>query len=162
MKKILILGICGSGKTTLAEKLSKKLNIEIVNLDKHFWKPGWQQPPEEDWLQTVQELTNKKSWIMEGSYCESLHIRFPAADTIIFLELDRGRALFRVIKRTLLNYGKTRPYLAKGCFERFDWAYLNFLKHVWNFPSKQGALIETYLDKFKSQKKIYRGDPFDL
>lgn len=98
MKKILILGICGSGKTTLAESLGKKLGLEVIKLDKYFWKPGWRKTPKTEWLKTVRELTNKESWIIEGNYCESLDMRICAADTTIILEMGRWTTLFRVLK----------------------------------------------------------------
>lgn len=44
MKKILILGISGAGKSTLARLLGAKLNTEVIHLDAHFWKPGWEMP----------------------------------------------------------------------------------------------------------------------
>ena len=37
MKKIYIIGAVGSGKTTLAKELSKKLNIKMYELDKVVW-----------------------------------------------------------------------------------------------------------------------------
>ncbi|MCB0319265.1 MAG: AAA family ATPase, partial [Bdellovibrionales bacterium] len=41
MKRVLIIGNAGSGKTTLAKKLSLQLKIPLVSLDSLFWKPGW-------------------------------------------------------------------------------------------------------------------------
>ncbi|HBM16819.1 MAG TPA: hypothetical protein DD381_10820 [Lentisphaeria bacterium] len=40
-KKILIIGNCGSGKTTLSKKLSLISNLPVIHLDKHYWNPGW-------------------------------------------------------------------------------------------------------------------------
>ena len=41
MKKIMIIGCCGSGKTTLAKKLSNKLNLPLIHLDKLNWRDNW-------------------------------------------------------------------------------------------------------------------------
>lgn len=46
MKKIVIIGCCGGGKTTLAYKLSETLSIEAYDLDDYFWHAGWVVTPE--------------------------------------------------------------------------------------------------------------------
>ena len=41
MKRVMVIGCCGSGKTTLSRKLGEKLGLPVVHLDKLFWHPGW-------------------------------------------------------------------------------------------------------------------------
>jgi adenylate kinase family enzyme len=43
MKKIMIIGIPGAGKSTLAKQLNKILQILVYHMDKIFWKSGWKQ-----------------------------------------------------------------------------------------------------------------------
>ena len=40
MKRILVIGCCGAGKSTFSKELSAKLNLPLVDLDRLFWKPG--------------------------------------------------------------------------------------------------------------------------
>lgn len=40
-KRILVIGGCGSGKSTFAKFLGKKLNLNIIHLDQHFHNPNW-------------------------------------------------------------------------------------------------------------------------
>ena len=54
MKRILIIGNGGSGKSTFAKKLHKKLNLELIHLDNLFWKPNWVQTPKLEWHNVVQ------------------------------------------------------------------------------------------------------------
>ena len=153
MKKILIIGICGAGKTTLAIQLAEKLNIPIIHLDRHYWKSGWVESSKEEWRKKVEELCKQDSWIMDGNFGGSFDIRFPNADAIILLDYSRSLAIFRTIKRIIKYWGKVRPDLAEGCPERFDWS---FLKFVWNFHKNHRDIIEMSLEKYAVGKNVYR------
>ena len=48
MRRILIVGNSGGGKSTLAQKLGEKLTLPIVHLDVLFWKPGWVEVGDDD------------------------------------------------------------------------------------------------------------------
>lgn len=45
MKKILVLGCPGSGKSTLSRRLGPLLDIPVVHMDRLFWTPGWVSIP---------------------------------------------------------------------------------------------------------------------
>jgi adenylate kinase family enzyme len=48
MKRILIIGCGGAGKSTLARQLGDKLGLPVVHLDKLFWHPGWVESSKEE------------------------------------------------------------------------------------------------------------------
>ena len=127
MKRILILGCCGAGKSTFARLLSEKIGIGIIHLDKEYWNPGWVETPKGEWEDKVKELVKQEEWIMDGNYLGSLDIRLPRADTIIYLDRSTHVCLFRVLKRIWKYHGEVRPDMVEGCKERFD---LNFLHYV--------------------------------
>ena len=153
MKRILIIGICGSGKSYLAKQLKKKFNLPVIHLDKEFWKSGWVVTPQSEWKIKVKELLKQKSWIMDGNFSSTLNIRIPVADTIIYLDFNRYTALYNVLKRVFNSYGKVRSDLADNCPERFDW---EFMKYVWKFPKIEKPKTEKALQNFTNQKKIIR------
>src|SRR5215510_1198271 len=109
MKKILVIGSGGSGKSTVATRLGALLDLEVIHLDQFFWRPGWISLSPEDWAQTVTELLDRESWIIDGNYSGTLELRFRKCDTIIFLDLSRWLCLWRIVTRALRYRNANRP-----------------------------------------------------
>lgn len=149
MKKIAIIGSGGSGKTTLALTLGKELGLPVYHLDKLYWKPGWTKTPNNQWASIQKELCEKESWIIDGNYKSTLDIRLTACDTVIFLDVNRFICIYRAIKRTLAN--KTRPDMAEGCEERFDFEFMKFL---WDYPNKTRPQIMKKLNSAGTHQKV--------
>ncbi|MBP3361935.1 MAG: AAA family ATPase [Clostridia bacterium] len=133
MEKILVLGCPGSGKSTFSKKLSEKLNIPCIYLDKLFWKEGWIERSKDDFDALLVSELEKEKWVMDGHFSRTLSLRLSYADTVIFFDYPRLLCLWRVLKRIFKSYGTTRSDMADGCPERFDW---DFIKYVWTFKNK--------------------------
>ena len=73
MKKILVIGSGGSGKSTFARRLGARLSLEVIHLDAHHWRAGWVAPPKDEWRRQVEELTRRESWVMDGNFSGTLH-----------------------------------------------------------------------------------------
>ncbi len=131
MKRILVLGSSGAGKSTFARQLGERLGIEALHLDSYYWQPNWVSTPPEAWAQKLKELLERDSWVMDGNYTSSLPQRLEYADTVIFLDRGRVKSLLRCVGRLLKYRGQSRPELAPGCYEKID---LDFLKWIWNYP----------------------------
>src|SRR4051794_30280430 len=108
MKKILILGSGGAGKSTLARRLGEHLQMEVIHLDSYYWKPGWIERPKPEWRQVVARLTEGESWVMDGNYSGTIELRIGACDTVILLDIPRTTCLWRVIKRAVAHRGHSR------------------------------------------------------
>jgi adenylate kinase family enzyme len=148
VRKVVIIGSGGSGKSTFARQLGEITGLPVVHLDKLFWHPGWKRTPEDEWREIVRRETEKPEWIMDGNFGGTREMRMQAADTIILLDLPRWLCMYRILKRTLLYKPGARPDMAEGCDERFD---PEFLLWVWNYgnDSRKRALaeIEQFADK---------------
>lgn len=155
-KRIVIIGSCGSGKTTLAIALSRKTNIPVIHLDREFWLAGWEPTPKEQWEEKQRKLLLEDCWIVDGNYGGSLDIRLEKADTVIFLDYNRYVCSYRVIKRWLTNIGKTRVDMAEGCIEKID---PPFIKFVWRFPIDSRYKIINKLKEHKSVNVIILNNP---
>lgn len=137
MEKIMVIGIsAGVGKSTFARKLGESLNLPVVHLDTLFWKPNWVEASLEEFSEAQQEVVIQDQWIIEGNYSNTFDLRAAHADTMIYLELPLRVCLYRVVKRWLMNLGKTRPDMTAGCEEKLDWAFIKFIITTYN-PRKQ-------------------------
>lgn len=154
MKRIMIIGSSGAGKSTLSKKLGEKTGLKIIHLDKIYWKPNWTEPQKDEWKTTLEKImTENDAWIMDGNYSNTLDVRVPFCDAIIFLEMPPSVCVYRVLKRVAGSYGKTRPDMADGCAEQFDW---EFIKWIWDFPNRSKPKIEKLLKRYENEKTIIR------
>lgn len=151
MKKVVIIGSGGAGKSTLARQLSEKLAIDVYHLDKLFWQPNWVLSSREKQREIQSKLVKLESWIIDGNYGSTFDIRLPAADTIIFLDIPRVICIYRAFKRVLQYRNRTRPDMGEGCEERYD---LEFFKWIWDFPKKRRPELIKRLDYFSAEKRI--------
>ena len=151
MKKVLVIGPGGSGKSTFATRLGQLLDIEVKHLDSFYWRAGWTKPSDEEWLKTVNELTGGDSWILDGNYGGTLALRVERCDTIIFLDMPRLLCLWRITKRRLLYRNRSRPDMAKGCVEKLD---LEFISWVWNYSNRSRPRVIKLLNQNSETKRI--------
>ncbi|MGI9165227.1 MAG: AAA family ATPase, partial [Pyrinomonadaceae bacterium] len=68
MRRILVIGSGGAGKSTFALRLSAILNMEVIHLDSLYWTSGWVEMPKDRWRAVVEELLQRDSWIIDGNY----------------------------------------------------------------------------------------------
>lgn len=104
MKKILIIGTVGSGKTTLAKQLSDQMNITWYELDSIVYyktvNEKYKRTPEQQ-IEVLQNIDKNSSWIMEGVDRESYRCLFDMADTILFLDTPIWKRKVRIFTRFL-------------------------------------------------------------
>lgn len=62
MKRIIVIGSGGAGKSTFSKRLGRALNIEVIHLDAHFWKPNWGETPRDEWRRAVEEPVKGDAW----------------------------------------------------------------------------------------------------
>jgi adenylate kinase family enzyme len=153
MRKVLVIGSGGAGKSIFAKRLGERLGLEVIHLDSLHWKPGWVGTPKDEWKKTVEGIIRRDSWIIDGNYSGTLDLRLAACDTVIFLDLARRVCLWRVLKRAATHRGRSRPDMAEGCPERFS---LEFIRWVWGYPKRTRPKVLEKLKANSQNKKIIR------
>jgi len=135
----MVIGCCGSGKSTFSKKLASHTSLPIFHLDQYYWKPNWTETESSEWKTIVEDLATKPSWIIDGNYGGTMDIRFREADTIIYLDRSTPVCLWRVVKRIIKYHGQVRPDMPPGCKERFDWDFLHYVA-IYNLKRKKDVL----------------------
>lgn len=154
MKRILIIGSGGAGKSTLAGKLGEAVGIPVTHLDKLYWQSGWIEPDKAEWREKVlKPELEKETWIMDGNFGGTMEMRLAYADTVIFLDLPRSVCVRRIIKRWLKYHGTNRPDMTEGCNEKLD---LAFLAWIWNYAKRTKPKVESRIKKSEDSIVIVR------
>ena len=151
MKRIVIIGCGGAGKSTLARQLGEKLGLPVVHLDKLFWRPGWVQVSQEEFDRLHRQELARDKWIIDGNFNRTMAERVARCDAIIYLDFNRFSCVFGVFKRILTTYGTVRPDMGEGCPERFDW---EFLRWVWNYNKDKRERNYRLLNETKGVETI--------
>lgn len=133
MKRILIIGSPGAGKTTFALSLQEKLNLPLVHLDNLFWRDNWKCVKREEFDSLLQKELEKENWIIDGNYNRTLRHRMNYCDTVFYFDFSTCSCLWGITKRLIKNYGKTRVDIGGNCPERLDLQKISFYKSVFNF-----------------------------
>lgn len=155
----MVIGCCGAGKSTLAQKLSIITGLPVFHLDQYYWKENWVESEKQEWREQVIELANKDSWIIDGNYGGTMDIRLHTCDTVIFLDYPTFSCIYRVLKRTAKYHGTERPDMPKGCKERYDLDFLHYvatfnIRRRKNLYQKLQSLSEKEVVILKSDKEV--------
>ncbi len=131
MQRVLVIGPCGAGKSTLARTLAGQLDLPLVYLDRLHWNPGWVEGSSDELRARVREIAATDRWLIDGNYGGTMEERLPRADTIIYLDFPIRLCLWRIAKRIHAFRGRSRPDMTDGCPERFDPSFFWYVA-TWN------------------------------
>jgi adenylate kinase family enzyme len=132
VKRIAITGPAGAGKSRLARELGTACGIDVLHLDRLFWRPGWVETPVAEWEAMQRRELERDSWIVDAQYEDMIPEWFDAADLVVVVDSSPLHCLWRVSRRRLDGEdGPDAPvgsdpgpvYRALATFTRGQWHY---------------------------------------
>lgn len=146
MKKIIVIGCPGSGKSTFARKLSAKINVPLYYLDMIWHKPNKTTLTEDEFDERLNDLLCREEWIIDGNYQRTLEMRLKECDTVFLLDIPTNICLESAKSRI----GKKRVDLpwVETEFEE------DFKQWICDYSQKSLPKTMELLEKYKNDKQI--------
>ena len=153
MKKVIVIGCPGSGKSTISRELHNKTGIPLYYLDMMYWNADKTTVEKSVFLERLSVVLEKDEWIIDGNYGSTMELRMAACDTVFFLDYPLDVCLNGIKERR----GKPRsdiPWIET----QEDAEFIEFIKsyNEQQMP-KVIELLEKYSDKniviFKSREQ---------
>jgi adenylate kinase family enzyme len=131
MKRIVILGCAGSGKTTLSRQLGEQTGAPVIYLDA-IWQPHWNEKDVPTFRALMTKAHAGDEWISDGNYAvATFDIRLPRATLVIWLEPPKLSCTWRAIKRL---FQRGEPHRIAKLPE--------VLAFIWKFDGRNRPRIE--------------------
>ena len=146
MKKIMVIGCPGSGKSTFSKALCGRTGIPLYHLDRMYWNADKSTVEKSVFLARLYEVLQKDEWIIDGHYASTMELRMAACDTIIFLDYPQDVCLNGIRSRQ----GQPRsdlPWLESG-------EDAEFVSLVKNFDRQQRPQVLALLAQYKDKQQI--------
>ena len=143
MKKVIVIGCPGSGKSTVSRALHNKTGIPLYHLDMMYWNADKTTVEKSVFLKRLSDVLEKDEWIIDGNYSSTMELRMAACDTVIFLDYPLNVCLDGIKERR----GKPRsdmPWIETD----EDAEFIEFIKS-YNEQQKPKVLelLKKYSDK---------------
>lgn len=147
MKKIIVIGCPGSGKSTFSKSLHKITGIPLFHLDMMFWNADKTTVEKSVFLERLSEAIQGSEWIIDGNYGSTMELRLQECDTVVFLDYPLDVCLEGIKERR----GKKRSDMPWIETDEADTEFVEFIK---NYNSQSRPQVMELLDRY-SYKNIY-------
>ena len=146
MKKIIVIGCPGSGKSTLSRKLHNITEIPLYHLDMMFWNEDKTTVEKSVFLERLSSVLSRGEWIIDGNYASTMEDRMSVCDTVIFLDFPQHVCLDGIKQRR----GKPRsdmPWIET----HEDAEFIEFIK---SYSEQQKPKVLELLKKYRDKNII--------
>lgn len=143
MKKVMIIGCPGSGKSTFARALAQKTCLPLYCLDLMYWNPDRTTKPKEEFRAALHETVKLDEWIIDGNFRSTLEVRLEACDTVFYLDYPlevclAGYEARRGKPRSDIPWIETEPDA-------------EFIEYIKSFKEENRPLILSLLEQYKDK-----------
>jgi adenylate kinase family enzyme len=133
-RRIMVYGVTGSGKTTLARKIGEKTGLPWHSVDDLTWEPGWKGVPEDEQRRRFQAICDGPEWILDTAYGSWRDVPMASVELIVALDYPRWLSFARLLRRSVQRAVDKKP-ICNGNFESFSLMLSRDSILRWHFKS---------------------------
>ena len=146
MKKVIIIGCPGGGKSTFARTLQEKTGLPLYYLDQMYWRADRTFVDKSLFRERLQEALDREEWIIDGNFASTMEMRLAACDTVFFLDYSLEVCLSGIADRR----GKPRPDMPWIGLEEDE----VFLAYIRNYNEESRPKVLELLAKYPDKQVI--------
>ena len=146
MKRVIIIGCAGSGKSTFARALQGITSLPLIHLDLLYWKEDGTTITREELRERLGCIMKEERWIIDGNYAATMEERMEKCDTVFFLDYPTDVCLGGILER------RGKPRSDMPCTPPTD--DHDFIEFIKNYRDKNRPAVLELLKKYDS-KSIY-------
>ena len=147
MKKVIVIGCPGSGKSTFSKSLHRITGIPLFHLDMLFWNADKTTVEKPVFIERLLKTVQNSEWIIDGNYSSTMELRMKKCDPVIFLDYPLEVCLNGIKERK----GKPRsdmPWIES------DEEDAEFIEYIKNYNTQSRPQVLELLKRY-SHKDIY-------
>jgi adenylate kinase family enzyme len=103
-KRVIVIGVTSSGKSTLAETLARRFDMDFIELDALYWEPNWQGAQLEVFRNRVERAVQAEKWSVAGNYHTVRDVIWPRAEAVIWLDYPFMTVFLQLTRRTFKRW----------------------------------------------------------
>ena len=145
MRRIIVIGCPGSGKSTFSIKLHRRTGLPLYHLDMMYWNADRTKVDREVFLESLSNALESSQWIIDGNYSSTMEQRMQACDTVIFLDYPTDVCLGGIMERR----GKARIDIPWTEPEQIDEA---FVETVRNYNTQGRPQVLELIEKYRNKQ----------
>lgn len=149
MKRVMVIGCPGSGKSYFSKKLSDITGLPLYHLDLLYWNEDRTHVEKPVFVDKMIDILKTTYWIIDGNYNSTIELRLKVCDTVIFLDYPLNVCLNGIRERE----GAVRddvPWESNIGEQNND----EFISFIENYEIKSKPVILDLLKKY-SKKDVY-------